>query len=198
MQQSVIKLVTAGMVLWHAVVGCCAHHAHGTSAHGTSAHGATAHGATVQGTAVQGTAVQGSAVELQASTSPAACGQGCCHQPSSLQQPSSQSRSSQSRSSQQSSPQLPSRMSPQPEGSFPAPCCPTEAPCPEGHCVFAAPDVSGSSPLDDLYNGHFVFVSLITWSSQAAGVPDGSMSGLVAPPPPGGLRLHLVLGVLTS
>lgn len=70
--------------------------------------------------------------------------------------------------------------------------------CTEGTCVFAAPDSSGPSPIDQLgWDGSFLSYALVDQAVLPCSSRYSELHESVAPPLLGGLRLHLAHCVLT-
>lgn len=78
--------------------------------------------------------------------------------------------------------------------------CPEDGPsdCKEGRCVFAAPDSSGPSPIDQFgWDGSFLAFAVVEPAILFGGPRAGESHDSVALPSLGGLRLHLAHCVLT-
>jgi hypothetical protein len=78
--------------------------------------------------------------------------------------------------------------------------CPGDGPtgCTEGTCVFAAPVSSGQSPIDQLvWDGSFLSYAVVDTAVLPCASRANELHESVAPPPLGGLRLHLAHCVLT-
>jgi len=83
---------------------------------------------------------------------------------------------------------------------LPSAPCPGDGPtgCNEGTCVFAAPDSSGPSPIDQIdWDGSFQGVAVVEPAVPFCVSRASESHDSVAPPLLGGLRLHLAHCVLT-
>lgn len=165
MARSLIAIVTAAAMLWHTVIGCCAHHSHG----------------------LLNSCDRGHRMASAAYDAEAEAGHGCGGHRRAAAEPC--------RAHSHRTTGTPERQSV--DGEFPT-HVPAGLPggCPEGKCVFAAPDHTGPTMTDLLAGAG----PCLAWAELATGNGDSS-AGVTrhdaAPPPLGGLRAHLILGVLT-